>query len=92
MRRAGQHYPGTYGAMRAWFPDDAACLGYLDWLPGVVLSYPRGRALSRGAWCFHQRAVSGGRWKRWSVTPLFRGHQMDTPLLLKGSQRNRLPG
>ena len=32
MPRAGQHYPGTYGAMRAWFPDDAACLDYLDWL------------------------------------------------------------
>ena len=32
MPRAGQHYPGTYAAMRAWFPDDAACLDYLDWL------------------------------------------------------------
>lgn len=26
------HYPGTYAAMRAWFPDDEACLDYLDWL------------------------------------------------------------
>jgi hypothetical protein len=32
MPRAGQHYPGTYAAMRAWFPDDAACMDYLDWL------------------------------------------------------------
>ena len=30
--RAGVHYPGTYAAMRAWFPDDDACLDYLDWL------------------------------------------------------------
>jgi hypothetical protein len=72
MRRAGQHYPGIYGAMRTWFPDDAACLDYLDWLPGVVLSHPRGHALSQGAWCFHQRAVRVGRWKRWS-DPLVQG-------------------
>jgi hypothetical protein len=29
MPRAGQHYPGTYAAMRAWFPDDAALSGLL---------------------------------------------------------------
>lgn len=32
MPRAGQHYPGTYAVMRSWFPDDASCLDYLDWL------------------------------------------------------------
>jgi hypothetical protein len=32
MPCAGQHYPGICAAMRAWFPDDAACLDYLDWL------------------------------------------------------------
>ena len=32
MPRAGVHYPGNYAAMRAWFPDDAACRDYLDWL------------------------------------------------------------
>jgi transposase-like protein len=28
----GQDYPGSYAELRAWFPDDAACLDYLDWL------------------------------------------------------------
>lgn len=30
--KAGVHYPGDLAAVRAWFPDDAACLDYLDWL------------------------------------------------------------
>src|SRR5450830_348986 len=30
--KAGVHYPGNLAAVRAWFPDDAACLDYLDWL------------------------------------------------------------
>jgi transposase-like protein len=30
--RAGVDYPGSYAALRAWFPSDAACLDYLDWL------------------------------------------------------------
>ena len=29
---AGVHYPGDLAAVRSWFPDDAACLDYLDWL------------------------------------------------------------
>jgi transposase-like protein len=29
---AGVDYPGNLAALRAWFPDDAACLDYLDWL------------------------------------------------------------
>lgn len=28
----GIDYPRDYGQLRAWFPDDAACLDYLDWL------------------------------------------------------------
>jgi transposase-like protein len=28
----GVHYPGNLAALRSWFPDDAACLDYLDWL------------------------------------------------------------
>ncbi len=39
MPRAGLHYPGSYAELRSWFPDDAACLDYLDWLrwpDGVV--------------------------------------------------------
>ena len=30
--RAGIDYPGSYAGLRAWFPTDAACLDYLDWL------------------------------------------------------------
>jgi len=29
---AGVDYPGSYAALRAWFPTDSACLDYLDWL------------------------------------------------------------
>ncbi len=32
MPRNGLHYPGSYAEFRAWFPDDIACLDYLDWL------------------------------------------------------------
>ena len=28
----GRDYPGSYGEMRAWFPNDADCLDYLSWL------------------------------------------------------------
>lgn len=30
--RAGVDYPGSYADLRSWFPDDRACLDYLDWL------------------------------------------------------------
>ena len=32
MPRAGVDYPGRYADLLSWFPDDAACLDYLDWL------------------------------------------------------------
>jgi len=28
----GLQYPGSYAGLRAWFPDDEACMDYLDWL------------------------------------------------------------
>jgi transposase-like protein/predicted RNA-binding Zn-ribbon protein involved in translation (DUF1610 family) len=28
----GRDYPGSYAELRVWFPDDGACLDYLDWL------------------------------------------------------------
>jgi transposase-like protein len=30
--RPGIEYPRSYGEVRTWFPTDAACLDYLDWL------------------------------------------------------------
>ena len=32
MPSRGLHYPGSYAELRAWFPDDEACMDYLDWL------------------------------------------------------------
>jgi len=29
---AGSDYPGSYGELLTWFPDDEACRDYLDWL------------------------------------------------------------
>jgi hypothetical protein len=29
---AGRAYPGSYGELLAWFPDDEVCRDYLDWL------------------------------------------------------------
>jgi transposase-like protein len=29
---AGGDYPGSYAELRSWFPTDASCLDYLDWL------------------------------------------------------------
>jgi len=28
----GLHYPGSCAELRAWFPDDEACIDFLDWL------------------------------------------------------------
>lgn len=30
--KPGSDYPSNYAVMRAWFPDDVACLDYLEWL------------------------------------------------------------
>ena len=30
--RPGRDYPRNYAELRAWFPDDEACIDYLDWL------------------------------------------------------------
>lgn len=32
MPSRGVHYPGSYAELRAWLPDDEACMDYLDWL------------------------------------------------------------
>ena len=48
-RKPGRDYPPSYAELRAWFPDDAACLDYLEWLrwpDGFVC--PRCGALRRG--------------------------------------------
>jgi hypothetical protein len=31
-RQRSRDYPGSYGELLAWFPDDHACIDYLEWL------------------------------------------------------------
>ena len=54
---AGRDYPGSYAELLAWFPDDDACLDYLEWL-----RWPEGfrcpRCVSRSGW-----RLSSGRWE-----------------------------
>ena len=52
----GQDYPGSLAELLAWFPDDAACADYLEWLrwpAGLVCprcGSPRGWRTSDGRW------------------------------------------
>ena len=32
MPMAGRDYPGSYAELWWWFPDESACLDYLEWL------------------------------------------------------------
>jgi transposase-like protein len=79
---ANHDYPGTYGDLLAWFPTDAACLDYLEWL-----RWPDGFS------CPHCESPSGwklpdGRWscagcrRRVSVTAGTVFHGTRTPLTL----------
>jgi hypothetical protein len=47
---AGKHYPTSTGELMAWFPTDADCLDYLEWL-----RWPKGFVCPR---CSHH---GGGR-------------------------------
>ena len=78
--RAGRDFPRTYAELRAWFPDDAACLDYLQWLrwpAGVVCprcTAPTSCLLGDGrAWCEPCR-------RRVSVTAGTIFHGTRTPL------------
>jgi len=77
---AGQDYPGSYGELLAWFPDDHACIDYLEWL-----RWPDGfrcpRCVSRAGWrlscgpregtvCGRQRSVTAGTIFQRTRTPL----------------------
>lgn len=66
--RAGTHYPKSVGEFHAWFPTDADCLDYLEWLrwpDGFVCpacGYERGWRLGDG------RSMCSGCGGRTSVT------------------------
>jgi transposase-like protein len=80
--RAGVDYPGSYADLRAWFPSDAWCLDYLDWL-----RWPD------GFWCPVCRSTTAwklpdGRWscggcgRRVSATAGTIFHGTRTPLTI----------
>ena len=76
----GVHYPGGTAQLRAWFPDDAACLDYLDWLrwPGGFVCP---HCASTRAWPLSDGRYScGGCKRRVSVTAGTIFHGTRTPL------------
>jgi len=66
--RGGRHYPRSWPELLAWFPDDATCRDYLEWLrwpDGFVCPHcasEQGWKTSRGGWS------CGGCKRRVSVT------------------------
>jgi transposase-like protein len=76
----GVHYPGSLADIRAWFPDDEACLDYLDWLrwrEGFVCPHCQDVV----AWRLPDgRHSCGGCGRRVSVTAGTIFHRTRTPL------------
>lgn len=78
--QAGHDYPRNYAELRAWFPDDAACLDYLEWL-----RWPKGFVCPRCETPGHWRMGDGRFWcercqQRISVTAGTIFHGTRTPL------------
>lgn len=78
--RPGRDFPRSYAELRAWFPDDDACLDYLEWLrwPGGFVCP---RCGTPGTW----RMGDGRFWcercrRRVSVTAGTVFHRTRTPL------------
>ena len=76
----GVHYPAEVAELRSWFPDDGACLDYLDWL-----RWPQGfvcpHCSSVVAWRLDDgRRSCGGCRRRVSVTAGTIFHRTRTPL------------
>jgi hypothetical protein len=78
--RAGVDYPGTWATLRQWFPDDAACLVYLErlrWPEGFACphcSSTRGWRIADGRWscggCARKVSVTAGTILHATRTPL----------------------
>lgn len=80
--KAGQDYPSNYADLRAWFPDDAACLDYLEWL-----RWPDGFVCPQCKMPGHWRLADGRFWcagcrRRMSVTAGTIFHRTRTPLTI----------
>jgi hypothetical protein len=77
--QVGMHYPGSLADLQGWFPDDAACLDYLDWLrwpDGFVCPH----CSSAVAWQLRDGRYSCGGKRRVSVTAGTIFHGTRTPL------------
>ena len=82
MPENGKDYPGSYAELLEWFPDEGACLDYLEWL-----CWPDGfrcpRCATRAGW-----RLGSGRWecavcgRQASVTAGTIFHRTRTPLRL----------
>lgn len=78
--RAGVDYPGTWSSFIEWFPDDDACLAYLErlrWSEGFVCprcGHREAWRASRGRWmctaCGHQTTATAGTIFDKTRTPL----------------------
>jgi transposase-like protein len=78
--KAGHDYPANDAELRAWFPDDAACLDYLEWL-----RWPAGFVCPQCKVAGRWRMADGRLWcagcrRRWSVTGGTIFHRTRTPL------------
>jgi len=76
----GRDYPHSYAELRAWFPDDGACLDFLAWL-----RWPGGFVCPRCAGQGGSRVKDGRYWcepcrRRVSVTTGTVFHRTRTPL------------
>lgn len=82
LPKVGVDYPGSYAELLAWFPDDATCLDYLDWL-----RWPDGYCCPHCASTVGWK-LSDGRWscggcrRRVSATAGTIFHGTRTPLTL----------
>ena len=80
--QAGRDYPPSYADLLAWFPDDAACLDYLEWL-----RWPNGFFCPQCETPSHWRMEDGRFWcaycqRRVSVTAGTIFHRTRTPLMI----------
>jgi hypothetical protein len=77
--KAGRDYPANDAELRAWFPDDAACLDYLEWL-----RWPEGFVCPQCKVAGRWRMADGRFWcigcrRRLSVTGGTIFHRTRTP-------------
>jgi transposase-like protein len=79
---AGNHYPGSFAEMMAWFPTDAACTDYLDWLRWRD-GFECPHCGSAQSWTLPDgRRSSGGCRRRVSATAGTIFHRTRTPLTI----------